>query len=319
MSEATRPAASPDRLEVDVLFISYNRPEYTAMSLPSLLESAVGHARVWIWHNGDDQATLEVVRGFKNHPAVFQYRESPENVGLYPPIAWVMQEGKGAFVSKVDDDCLLPSDWIPHLKRASEVNPNVAVLGCWRFQDEDVREDLLARKLVSLEEFQVLQNLWVEGSGFLMRRSALEAVGGMREQEQLPRLFRRIGCAGFINGWAYPFVRQDHMDDPRSPNTGLKSTSDLTANLPLSAIRTGVATLEEWTAQLRHSAWIVQAASVDCRWYSGWKGRLRRLLLWVSRERVSRAGLWGPISRAARRAVESTVGQPESGSCSIES
>ncbi|MDA0947290.1 MAG: glycosyltransferase [Planctomycetota bacterium] len=268
---------------MDVLFISYSRPQYTAMSLPSLLESAVGHARVWIWHNGDDPATLEVVRGFKDHPAVFQYRESPENVGLYPPIAWVMEEGKGAFVSKVDDDCVLPRDWISTLLADMHRVPRLGVVGCWRFQEEDIVPRLIAKKLVEFEGVQVLRNLWVEGSGFVLRRSALESVGGLRVQEKLPSLFRRVGCAGFVNGWRFPFIRQDHMDDPRSPNTALRTDGDLTNNLPLSAFRTGVRSVDAWTEQLRHSAWTVQVAPLNCLWYGGVMGRFRRLIIWAAR------------------------------------
>ena len=263
MSEATRPAASPDRLEVDVLFISYNRPEYTAMSLPSLLESAVGHARVWIWHNGDDQATLEVVRGFKDHPAVFQYRESQENVGLYPPIAWVMEEGKGAYVSKVDDDCLLPRDWIARLVALHSENPRVGVLGCWRFQDEDFDADLAAPKIQPIVGAEVLRNLWVEGSGFLLKRGAYEAVGGMRRGEGLPSVFKRVAREGYINGWVYPFIPQEHMDDPRAPHTLLHTDADLLRHLPISARRNGVRTLEQWDRQLRRSAKFVQSVSCD--------------------------------------------------------
>jgi hypothetical protein len=285
---------------VDVLFISYNRPEYTAMSLPSLLESAVGHARVWIWHNGDDQATLEVVRGFKNHPAVFQYRESPENVGLYPPIAWVFSQGRGAFVSKVDDDCVLPKDWISTLVTDMHRVSRLGVVGCWRFQEEDIVPRLLAKKLVEFEGVQVLQNLWVEGSGFILRRSALESVGGLRKQEKLPRLFRRVGCAGFVNGWRFPFVCQDHMDDPRSPNTGLRTDSDLTDNIPLSALRTGVRSVDAWTNQLRHSAWTVQVAPLNCFWYGGVMGRIRRLLIWAA----------GPSSaKNEREGARASIGQ----------
>jgi len=275
MSEATRPAASPDRLEVDVLFISYNRPEYTAMSLPSLLESAVGHARVWIWHNGDDQATLEVVRGFKDHPAVFQYRESQENVGLYPPIAWVMEEGKGAYVSKVDDDCLLPRDWITRLVALHSENPRVGVLGCWRFQDEDFDADLAAPKIQPIVGAEVLRNLWVEGSGFLLKRGAYEAVGGMRRGEGLPSVFKRVAREGYINGWVYPFIPQEHMDDPRAPHTLLHTDADLREHLPISAQRTGVSTLADWDRQLRRSARFVQGASLDLEDHFGLFARIR--------------------------------------------
>ena len=265
-------------LDADVLFVAYNRPGYTAKSLPSLLESASPGVRIWIWQNGPDQETLEVVRSYKDHPFVHRYHEEPENVGLYPAVAWVLGEGNGRFVSKVDDDCTLPADWVSRLVAIHERNPDVGVLGCWRFQDEDFDEELASKKLRQLEGTQLLENLWVEGSGFLLKRRALDVVGGLRRGEGLPLLFKRTARAGFINGWVYPFIHQDHMDDPRSPNTLLRTDDDLLRNLPISAQRKGVRDLASWTSQLRQSARFVQAASVDLADYYGPIPRVRECL-----------------------------------------
>lgn len=256
-------------LDADVLFVAYNRPGYTAKSLPSLLESASPGVRIWIWQNGPHQETLKVVRAYRDHPSVHRYHEEPENVGLYPAVAWVLGEGTGRFVSKVDDDCTLPVDWVSRLVAIHERNPDVGVLGCWRFQDEDFDEELASKKIRQLDGTQLLENFWVEGSGFLLKRQALDAVGGLRKGEGLPLLFKRTARAGFINGWVYPFIRQDHMDDPRSPNTLLRTDEDLLLNLPISAHRKGVRDLDSWTNQLRRSARFVQTASVDLSDYFG--------------------------------------------------
>ena len=256
-------------LDADVLFVAYNRPGYTAKSLPALLESARPGVRIWIWQNGPHKETLEVVRRFKEHPAVHRYHEEPENAGLYPAVAWVLGEGRGRFVSKVDDDCLLPPDWVSRLVDLHDRNPEVGVLGCWRFQEEDFDEALASKKLRQLDGAQLLENLWVEGSGFLLKRKALEAAGGLHRGEGLPSLFKRVAYSGHTNGWVYPFIHQDHMDDPRSPNTMLKSDEDLRRNLPISARRKGIDSLQGWDRQLRASARFVQGASVDLDHYFG--------------------------------------------------
>ena len=263
--------------DVDVLYVAYNRPAYTRLSLPTLLASAGEGVRIWIWQNGPHAETLEAVREHRDHPAVHRYHEEPENVGLYPALSWVLKEGRGRFVSKVDDDCLLPVDWVTRLVDLHERNPRLGVLGCWRFQDEDFDEELASRKLLPLEGAQLLENLWVEGSGFLLRREALERVGGLRRNEWMPSLFKRIARAGYRNGWVYPFIRQDHMDDPRSPNTGIHTDADLVGNIPISARRKGIKTVEAWTDQLRWSARYVQGASTDLRDYFGPVARARTL------------------------------------------
>ena len=273
---------SGEAWDVDVLLITYNRPHYTRLSLEALLASAHPTVRVWIWHNGDHAETLSVVRAVREHPAVYRYHESPENVGLYPPIQWVMSEGRGAYVSKVDDDCLLPVDWIPRLVRAHQDNPEFGILGCWRFQNEDYDERLASKKTVQYNGHRVLRNHWVEGSGFLLKRSWLEKVGGLRPQESVTAMFVRVSLAGAVNGWLVPFVHQDHMDDPRSPHTGIKTNADLINALPLSAKRFGVQSADEWCLQLRRSARYVQVASTDGRWYRGVLNRVRQIGLYGS-------------------------------------
>ena len=66
------------------------------------------------------------------------------------------------------------------------------------------------------------------------------------------------------------------MDDPRSPNTKLKTDDDLRADLPLSAQHRGTDTIAAWLAHLRRSARIIQEAPADPRLYVGWRKELRR-------------------------------------------
>src|SRR5690606_28589268 len=43
----------------DILMITYRSAGYLHLSLPRLLETLGERDRVWLWHNGDDEATLE--------------------------------------------------------------------------------------------------------------------------------------------------------------------------------------------------------------------------------------------------------------------
>lgn len=264
-------------IDADILYISHRRPGYVHKSLPALLDSLPPGARLWIWQNGLDPATLEAVRQYKDHRAVHRYHESPENVRLYPPIQWVLTEGKGRFFSKVDDDCIMPPGWVETLCGHLSQDPALGVLGCWRFQDEDYIPELAEKKILKRPTCSVLQNLWVEGSGFMVDRRWIARIGGMKSGERLPSLFKRIGAAGAINGWIMPFVCQDHMDDPRSPNTGILDNEDIHRDLPLSWDFRGELTVESWTAQLRRSAAHVQRAPLDPKLYIGSMARLRAM------------------------------------------
>lgn len=255
---------------IDLLLITHRRPAYTKLALKALFQAARPEVRVWIWHNGEDAETLALVREARDHSSVFKYHESAENVRLYQPLSWVMSEGEGELVSKLDDDCILPVDWAERMWEAHERFPRFGVLGAWRFQEEDFDASLASPKLKEYGGVQILENLWVEGSGFTMSRAALQSVGGLRYEEPFTDLAIRIakrhsGKSRWVNGWLMPFLRQRHLDDPREPESLLVDDASLASHLPLSAQRTGVATLDHWLAQLRQSAHFVQAASLHPR------------------------------------------------------
>ena len=85
---------------VDVLMITYNRPQYTRLSLQRLLDTAPEDARIWVWHNGTDEETLDVVRSHVGHPRFHQFHQSRENVKLTEPTNWLWRESSGGLWGK---------------------------------------------------------------------------------------------------------------------------------------------------------------------------------------------------------------------------
>jgi glycosyltransferase involved in cell wall biosynthesis len=265
-------------VEVDVLMVTHRRSEYLERTLPRLLEQCTGRARVWLWQNGDDARTLEVLRAHASHPAIADLRHSRENVGLHDPINWLFSGASGHYLSKVDDDCCVADGWIDQLRRVHEGAPGVGVIGTWRFYPEDYVAELAERKLVEVAPGQwLLRNHWVQGSGFLLKRRCVDEQGLLRRREHLTRYFIRLGLRGWVNGFAYPFIREDHMDDPRSPHTALHTDCDLLTSMPLTAAEFGVTTLEGWERQLQRSARTVQEAPLDPKHYRGWRRGKARL------------------------------------------
>jgi GT2 family glycosyltransferase len=264
---------------VDILLITCRRPEYTRRSITRLLETCDADTRVWLWHNGGDAETLAVTSSFARDDRVHRFHHSPVNRVLREPTNWLLTESDGAYLAKVDDDCLMPDGWIETLRRAHVDEPRFGVLGCWRFPDEDFDPALSEPKIQTFGGgHRVLRNCWVEGSGFLMKRACVERAGTLRAGESFTQYCIRVAAAGWINGWYYPFLAQEHMDDPRAEHSLLRSDDDLAEHLPLSAKNRGVTSLAQWVDQLRASARTVQAAPFDPRQYVGARKRVRRLL-----------------------------------------
>jgi GT2 family glycosyltransferase len=273
----------------DLVMITYRRPQYVRLSLASLLEHCPPDSRVWVWHNGDHQETLDVVESFRDHPRFHAFHHSVANVGLRDPINWLWTEAKGDFLSKIDDDCVLEPTWVEQLSAALTAYERFGVLGSWRFQPEDYREELASQKLQTYAGHTVLRNHWVQGSGFLFRREILADVGVLLPDETFTRWCLRVARAGYVNGWLFPFVHEDHMDDPRSPNTLYTSDEAFLALRPLSAIATGVESVADWLEQTRRDAIDVQSASLDLKHYSGWRFRRKNLARRVRKTLTGRA------------------------------
>jgi glycosyltransferase involved in cell wall biosynthesis len=274
----------------DILMITYKRPGYLRLSLPRLLETCDEHTRVWLWHNGDDEETLDVVRSHLDHPAVYRFHHSRENQRLTAPTNWMWSEGDADLVSKVDDDCLVTPGWIEAFRQVHLDNPNLGAVGSWRFYDEDFVPELAEPKIVTLAGgHRMMRNHWVQGSGYLLSRKVIDRQGLLTPGTSFPQWCIDAALNGAVHGWLFPFVHEEHMDDPRSEHTLFKTDEDLLANLPLSAQTSGVRTVAAWEQQMRNSAYNVQLATLDLRQYKGWRRRLANLKVRGTRARTKTA------------------------------
>lgn len=267
---------------VDVLMITYNRPKHTRMALEHLLVNCDERSRIWLWHNGDDEETLEFVKSLSGEPQVYAFHHSRENVRLFPPTSWLLEKGTGTFLSKVDDDCLVPVGWLRELRSIHAAAPQCGVLGCWRFLEEDFDVKLASRKIQEIAPGRkILRNPWVEGSGFVMKRACVEKDGGLRKGETFTQYCLRLALKGWVNGWVYPFLWQEHLDDPRAPHALIRTDDDFRRYLPLSASRFGANNMRDWDLQLRRSARNLQEIPWDARYYVGWRRRWKQLQNWL--------------------------------------
>ena len=262
----------------DVLMITYNSAVRVRLSLPHLLSTCDEHTRVWLWHNGDDEETLAAVKEHADEPRVHRFHHSREKVRLTIPTNWLWAEADGTYVSKVDDDCLPDQGWIERLRDAHETNPEFGAVGCWRFLDEDFDAALAMPKIQTFRGgHQLLRNHWVQGSGYLLPLSMVRAQGPLLTGQSFTQYCLALARAGAVNGWAYPFIHEDNLDDPRSPRTLFATDADLMRRLPLTAQALGIRTVAQWAQQEHESALAVQKASLDLRQYTGWRAKRRGL------------------------------------------
>lgn len=270
---------------VEILYISYNRPGYTGLSLDRLLATCPAHTRVWVWHNGDDQTTLEVVRSRQDHPRFHHLHHSPENRMLREPTNWFWKNAEGDLLGKVDDDCLMPEGWVEALERDHAAEPSLGIVGSWLFREEDIVPELVDRKRRTFDGFSIMANPWVGGSGYLMKRNCVEQQGLLRPKENFTRYCIRAAMKGWHIGWHVPFLYMDHMDDPRSEFTELRSDEEYLSKRGLTLAGRGIDTLAEARERTVRAAKELQECSSDPRDYAGWRKLVRRAKMKLNRHR----------------------------------
>ncbi|HLV31773.1 MAG TPA: glycosyltransferase family A protein [Chitinispirillaceae bacterium] len=243
----------------EILMITYNRPEYTKISLAKLIQHCPENVRIWIWHNGDHEETLNIVKTIAKEPQIFKFFHSRENLKLNTPTNWFWENSTAPLIGKVDDDCIVPSEWIEKIGLAHKEVPKLGVLSGWHFEEEDFDYNLARKKIVKLPKgHSLLQHPWVGGSGYLMKRACYEKIGCLKENDTFPNYCINIRWHGWLNGWYYPFIRVIHMDDPRAPGSLLKNDNDLRKYMPLTIAKNKVETIDQWIKLNKRTAFSIQ-------------------------------------------------------------
>jgi hypothetical protein len=271
----------------DVLMITHKRPGFTKMSLERLLESCDSHMRVFVWQNGNDLETIDVVRSFSSHPRFAKFHVNPENALLRVPTNWFWSQSNADYLSKVDDDCLVPDGWGSALRQAHASEPEFGIIATWLFYPEDFVPELATRKIREFGNgIQLMQHAFVQGSGYVMKRQVFKALGCIKRKESFTTYCIRAAYKGWINGWIYPFLHQDHMDDARSPNFPFRSEEDFKQNLSLSKRNFGIKSILDAQKLSKTLARRVQEEVIDPKNHFGFRRILR-----VLRKKAEKEGI----------------------------
>jgi len=266
-------------MRIKVLMITHNRPKYIKLSLEQLCRTAPNNLKILIWDNGSDSQTREIVKKYEKHQCVEQVVYNSKNELLRVPTNWFWNNSPDAdLLGKVDDDCLVPENWIEILEKAHREIQQAGILACWHFFPEDFNQQLAKKKIQTFGKHQVMRNCWVGGSGYLMKRKVLDKNGMLRPHETFTDYCIRASTKGFINGWYYPFLYQDHMDDPRSLHTAYRNEEDFQKLIPLTGKAFEIKTREQWIQWLTKNAQKLQEYSINPYDFIGLKAWIKKTI-----------------------------------------
>jgi glycosyltransferase involved in cell wall biosynthesis len=263
---------------IQLVMMTYNRLEYTRLSLSRLLADHSEKFHLIIWDNGSSDGTKEYLNTIQDLRIVdIVFSERNEGQAYVTNKIW--SEANADLVGKVDNDCLVTPGWTKILAQAHEDLPNLGVVGCWHFFPEDFDYERAKHKIRQYGKHYIFQHPWVDGSALLVKRNVYIEHAPCRENEYLTVFWMRLALSGYINGFYYPLVYQEHMDDPRSEHSRSRYMSFDEAYKDCYGYQAGKLKDMEGYKQLHKE--ILEnllTGPYEPKYYCGWRAKFRQVL-----------------------------------------
>ena len=202
-------------MTIDLVFITYDRLEYTKLSLASVLADPSEQFSLTIWDNASTDGTIDYLRNEVRDTRIKQVVFSPKNVGQIAVLNQVWGDSDADLLGKLDNDCILTPGWSRTLAQAHQDIPELGVIACWHFMPEDFNFEKASHKIQQFGRHRILRHPWTCGTGLLVKRETYERMGPM-PGEGTTQYWLGMARAGYVNGFYYPLICQEHMDDFRS-------------------------------------------------------------------------------------------------------
>ena len=268
---------------IDLIFITYNRLAYTKLSLASVLADPNEKFSLTIWDNASTDGTVEYLRHRASDPRISDIVFSKENIGQTAAVNQVWSNSKADLLGKLDNDCLVTPGWTRTLAQAHNDIGKLGVVACWQFFPDDFDYERAKHKIQRFGKHQILRHPWTCGTGLLIKRDTFKRFGPILGNATT-QYWLNIALAGYVNGFYYPLIYQEHMDDPRSKHSRIKSMSFEQPYKYTYGYQTGtVRDLQTYKQLHKKILDNLLAGPYDPKYYRGWRAKLRRIMRRVAK------------------------------------
>jgi glycosyltransferase involved in cell wall biosynthesis len=276
-----------DSLKIHLALITYNRLEYTRLALASVLADPTEQFSLTLWDNASSDGTREFLSGIDD-PRIDRIVLSDRNVGQTAAVNEVWAKSKADLVGKLDNDCIVTPGWTRTLAVAHKDIPRLGVVACWHYFADDFVYERAKRKIYRFGDHQILRHPWTCGTGLLVKRSTYADLGPIQDKATT-QYWITMARQGYINGFYYPLVLQEHMDDPKSKHSHLKDEESYQAAkaVTFNINRHGQDTLADrwrWRQEVLNN---LLTGPWHPKHYTGWRAKFSRA---VRRVRTVAAG-----------------------------
>lgn len=271
---------------IHLAFITFNRLEYTRLALTSVLADPTEEFSLTIWDNASTDGTAEYLRDCVRDRRIIDLILSNKNVGQIAAVNEIWRASKADLLGKLDNDCIVSPGWTRVLSRAHADIPQLGAIACWHYFPDDFDYDRAKHKIQEFNGHRILRHPWICGTGFLIKRPTFERLGPIQEKTTT-NYWLQMAVAGYVNGFYYPLVLQEHMDDPKSRHSHLHDEASYQSAKPVtvSVNRPGLSTLADWWWWRQEVLNNLLDDPWEVKHYVGWRRKIRNAkarlrLLW---------------------------------------
>lgn len=262
-------------MKIDLIYIAYNRLPYTKITLPALLKDPTEEFSLTIWDNGSTDGTREFISSIDD-PRISRTVFARENVLLHGAVNDLVSKSSADLIGMIFDDILVTPGWTRPLAQAHADVPEFGMIGSWHFPPEDFNYEIAKNKIKKYGQHQVLKHPWTGVGAGLVKTRTLRKFGPI-QSNRTTNYWIKMALKGYVNGYYYPLIYAEHLDDPKATHTLLKSEEDFKKYMPTTVKCRGYTSLDQLEQSLRRDAIIIQTATANPRYYSGWRAKFRRL------------------------------------------
>ena len=262
---------------IELAFVSYNRLDYTRRSLESVLADPSQRFRLSIWDNASTDGTREYLEKVSD-PRIVDVNLSDENVGQVEAVNTIWKRSDAELLGKLDNDCIMTPGWADQLEQAHHDIPELGVVACWHFFDDDFDEQRASHKIQTFGAHRILRHPWTCGTGLLIKSSTYRELGPI-VGPGTTGYWIKMAQAGYVNGFYYPLIFQEHMDDPKSEYSVLKTEAAYQAaksvTFSLNLPEQGTDTLDDFMERRDRILSNILDEPWQVEHYVGWRKKLR--------------------------------------------
>ncbi|MHC4463859.1 MAG: glycosyltransferase family 2 protein [Planctomycetota bacterium] len=260
-------------MKIDLLFVSWNRLDYTKLALTSLLADPTEEFSLTIWDNASTDGTKEYLATVED-PRIIRKVFARDNVHVHLAAKECFSKSSADLVGFFPNDFLVTPGWTRPLAQAHADVQEFGMIACWHLGPEFFDEERARHKIQKFGQHRVLRHPYTNGGAGLLKLKTLIDCGllgsGLCGKDLI-----QLAVRGYVNGFYFPPIYVEHMDYPWSEHYAFSDKLQEKIETSVSYRYHGIRTLDDAKEWHQFVIQDILDRPWDVKYYVGWRRKWR--------------------------------------------